>query len=222
MTAPLTPGPRPEPVTLAGRTVRIEPLDPARDAAALFAAAHGDDPGRLFRYLFTPPFPDAESYGAYLRSWCDTPSTLAFGLFETGADAPFGSASLMRIVPEHRCIEIGSIWYSAAVQRSTAPTEAMYLFARHVFDELGYRRYEWKCDSRNASSRQAALRLGFSFEGIFRNHMIVKGESRDTAWFAMTDADWPACRAAFERWLDPANFDAAGRQRRSLADCRKP
>ncbi|HLY58381.1 MAG TPA: GNAT family protein [Stellaceae bacterium] len=222
MTAPLTPGPRPEPVRLSGRTVRIEPLDPARDAVALFAAAHGDDPDRLFRYLFTPPFPDAGSYRDYLESWCGTANTLAFSLFEIDAELPFGSASLMRIVPEHRCIEVGSIWYAAAVQRSTATTEAMHLLARYVFDELGYRRYEWKCDSRNAPSRRAALRLGFSFEGIFRNHMIVKGDSRDTAWFAMTDEDWPSRRAAFERWLDPTNFDAAGAQRRSLADCRKP
>jgi RimJ/RimL family protein N-acetyltransferase len=215
----LTPGRMPAPVTLTGPRVRIEPLDPERDAAALFAASHGGDAEALFRYLFEGPYADPDAYRAYLAGWCGKPDTIAFTLTETGAAAPFGTASLMRIAAEHRCIEIGNIWYAPAAQRTAATTEAMFLLARHVFEDLAYRRYEWKCDARNLPSRQAALRLGFSFEGVFRSHMIVRGGNRDTAWFAMTDADWPRLRSAFERWLDPANFDPAGRQRRSLAAC---
>src|SRR5258708_11462527 len=117
----------------------------------------------------------------------------------------------------HRCIEVGSIFYTQVLQGTRGATEAMYLMARHVYEDLGYRRYEWKCDALNAPSRRAALRLGFRFEGIFRQHLIVKGRSRDTAWYSMLDAEWPRRKAAFERWLDPANFDAAGRQRLSLS-----
>ena len=123
----------------------------------------------------------------------------------------------MRIEPVHRVIEVGSILYTPALQRTTAATEAMYLMARHVFEDLGYRRYEWKCNALNQASRRAALRLGFTFEGIFRSHMIVKGRSRDTAWFSMLDSEWPARKAAFERWVSPANFDHAGRQREPLS-----
>ena len=123
----------------------------------------------------------------------------------------------MRIEPAHRVIEVGSILYTPALQQTTGATEAMYLMARHVFEDLGYRRYEWKCNALNQSSRRAALRLGFTFEGIFRQHMIVKGRSRDTAWFSMLDSEWPARKAAFERWLSPANFDREGRQREPLS-----
>ncbi len=123
----------------------------------------------------------------------------------------------MRIEPEHRVIEVGNILYTRALQRTRGATEAMYLLARHVFEELGYRRYEWKCDALNEASRRAALRLGFTFEGVFRQHMIVKGRNRDTAWFSMLDCEWPVRKAAFERWLDPSNFDADGRQRSKLS-----
>jgi RimJ/RimL family protein N-acetyltransferase len=123
----------------------------------------------------------------------------------------------MRIEPTHKVIEVGSILYTPALQRTAGATEAMYLMAKHVFEDLGYRRYEWKCNALNAPSRSAALRLGFSFEGIFRQHMIVKGENRDTAWFSMLDSEWPARREAFETWLDPSNFDAQGRQKMPLA-----
>jgi RimJ/RimL family protein N-acetyltransferase len=122
----------------------------------------------------------------------------------------------MRIEPSHRCLEVGDILFAPALQRTRAATEAMYLMAAHAFDDLHYRRYEWKCDALNAPSRRAAIRLGFTFEGIFRRHMIVKGRSRDTAWFSIVDAEWPVRKAEFERWLDPANFDADGRQRTSL------
>jgi RimJ/RimL family protein N-acetyltransferase len=128
-----------------------------------------------------------------------------------------GYASYLRIEPAHRVIEVGSILYTPLLQRTRGATEAMYLMARYIFEELGYRRYEWKCDSRNEPSRRAAERLGFTFEGIFRQHMIVKGGNRDTAWYSMLDSEWGERKAAFERWLDPGNFDAAGRQRTGLA-----
>ena len=133
---------------------------------------------------------------------------------------PRGVASYLRIAPEHGVIEIGHIWFGAALQRTPAATEAIYLLARHAFDELGYRRLEWKTDARNERSRRAADRFGFQFEGIFRQHMVVKDQNRDTAWYALLDHEWPKARRAFEAWLDPANFDSAGRQRRALAELR--
>ena len=145
-----------------------------------------------------------------------------FAILENASGKAVGHASYMRIEPGHRVIEVGSILYTPALQRSTGATEAMYLMARHVFEDLGYRRYEWKCDARNAPSRSAAPRLGFTFEGIFRQHMIVKGENRDTAWYAMLDTEWPERKSEFERWLDLANFDPAGRQLISLASLRSP
>ena len=131
-----------------------------------------------------------------------------------------GHFYLMRIAPEHRRIELGNVLFGPRLSRTRAASEAVFLIARHAFEELGYRRFEWKCDALNAPSRRAALRYGFAFEGIFRRDMIIKGRTRDTAWYALTDADWPRARAAFERWLDPANFDAAGRQRRTLEELR--
>jgi RimJ/RimL family protein N-acetyltransferase len=128
-----------------------------------------------------------------------------------------GYACYLRIDEAHRCMEVGDILFTPAIQRTRAATEAMYLMAKHAFEELGYRRYEWKCNALNEPSKRAAVRLGFAYEGTFRQHLIVKGRNRDTAWFAMLDAEWPARKAAFERWLDPSNFDAAGRQRRSLS-----
>ena len=127
----------------------------------------------------------------------------------------------MRIEPAHGVVEVGNILLSPILQRTTAATEAMYLMARHVFDDLGYRRYEWKCNAENEPSRRAALRLGFSFEGIFRQHMVIKDRNRDTAWFAMLDHEWPARKQAIETWLDPANFVADGKQRYKLAACRQ-
>jgi RimJ/RimL family protein N-acetyltransferase len=135
---------------------------------------------------------------------------------DAASDAPSGYCSLMRIESAHRVIEVGNILYLPSLQRTVGATEAMYLLARYVFDELGYRRYEWKCDANNAPSRKAALRFGFTFEGIFRQHMIVKGKSRDTAWFSMLDAEWPQRKRAFEAWLDPENFDTRGKQKTAL------
>jgi RimJ/RimL family protein N-acetyltransferase len=215
----LTPGPRPAPVTLEGRVAIVAPLDPDRHAAALFRASHRGDPELLFRYLPIGPFADLDSYRADLARRQSRPDVVAFALLDR-AGRVFGSASLMRAAPEDRTVEIGYVWFAPEAKRGTAATEAMYLLARHVFEDLSYRRCEWKCDRLNAPSLAAALRLGFSFEGVFRNHMIVKGRNRDTAWFAMIDTDWPAIREGFETWLAPENFDAAGRQVSRLAQCR--
>jgi RimJ/RimL family protein N-acetyltransferase len=207
--------PRPTRVTLAGRHVSIVPVDPAAHAASLYRDSHGPGHEGLWRYLFTGPYPDEASFREYLDQRAASEDPLFFTILDA-AGTPVGYASLMRIDPAHRVIEIGNILYTPALQRTAGATEAMYLFARYVFEELGYRRYEWKCDSRNDPSRRAALRLGFTFEGIFRQHMIVKGQNRDTAWYSMLDGEWPARKEAFERWLDPANFSADGKQRSSL------
>jgi RimJ/RimL family protein N-acetyltransferase len=195
--------------------VRIVPVDPGAHADALYHGSHGPGHEDLWRYLFTGPYPDAAQLREYLEQRAAAEDPLFFTILDiTGA--PVGYASLMRIEPAHRVIEIGNILYLPTLQRTAGATEAMYLFARYVFEELGYRRYEWKCDSRNESSRRAALRLGFTFEGIFRQHMIVKGQNRDTAWYSMLDGEWSGRKEAFEKWLDPANFSPDGRQRSSL------
>jgi len=212
------PAPRPQHAVLAGHYCTLRPLDVARDAASLYTGTHGAGRERLWAYLFSGPFASEREFTEWLVGRAASDDPLFFAI-DVGGEA-VGWSSLMRITPEHRVIEVGNILYTPELQRTRAATEAMYLLARHVFDTLGYRRYEWKCNALNAASRGAAIRLGFAFEGIFRNHMIVKGRSRDTAWFAMTDADWPTRKAAFERWLDPANFDAAGRQRVGLAAAR--
>jgi RimJ/RimL family protein N-acetyltransferase len=154
------------------------------------------------------------------REAADDP--LFFAIEEVGSSRAVGIASYMRIEPAHRVIEVGGIVFSPALQRKPGATEAIYLMARHVFEDLGYRRYEWKCDALNAPSRRAALRLGFTFEGIFRSHMIIKGRNRDTAWLSMLDAEWPARKAAFEAWLAPGNFDQGGEQKQLLSAIRSP
>jgi RimJ/RimL family protein N-acetyltransferase len=216
----LTPGPSPQPVVLEGRSVRIRPLDIATDAAPLFEAMR-TDLDRIYRFLPVPPPADVATLAAQLAEWQSRADTLQF-LFEDRNGRPAGTSSFMRIAPEHRVLEVGFVVMAPWAQRSTLATEAQFLLARHVFENLGYRRYEWKCDDRNTASSAAAERFGFRYEGTFRAHMIVKGESRDTAWFAMTDADWPAVKCGFERWLAPTNFDPAGRQRLSLAALRVP
>lgn len=205
----------PGPVTLEGRYCRIEPLDPAGHADQLFAEFAKTDPGD-WTYMSVGPFETREAY----REWTDGAAASSDPRFyvvidgETG-DA-LGTASLMRQDPTNGVIEIGNIMYSRRAQRTLLSTEAQYLFMRYVFDELGYRRYEWKCDSLNAPSRRAAARLGFTHEGTFRQAVVYKGRSRDTAWFSILDGEWPRIREAFEAWLDPANFDDDGRQQESL------
>jgi RimJ/RimL family protein N-acetyltransferase len=203
---------------LTGRGVRLEPVAPER-ADELFAAGHEGDPV-LWRYLPYGPFGNVEEMRAWLAERARSEDPAFFAIVEEGTGRAAGMASYLRYEPEHRVIEIGHIWFGAALQRTPHATEAIYLLARHAFDELGVRRLEWKCDADNARSRRAAERFGFTFEGVFRQHMLVKGRNRDTAWYALLDGEWPAARAAFEAWLDEANFDTGGRQRRSLAELR--
>ncbi len=207
---------RPERVTLRGRAVTLHPLDADEHAAALFRAANGGDKDRVWTYLADGPYGDAAAFKAAIATKAQSADPLFFAVLDNASGLAVGYQNLMRIDATHRAIEVGNVLYTPALQRTVGATEAQYLFARYVFDDLGYRRYEWKCNDLNAPSKRAALRLGFVFEGVFRQHMIVKGRSRDTAWFAMLDTEWPARRAAFERWLAPDNFDAAGRQKVSL------
>ena len=208
---------RPARAPLAGTNVRLEPVSRERHGADLFAAAQGD--AALWNYLPYGPFAGEVELGEHLdrQSASEDPLFLAVLV----DDRALGVVSYMRMEPEHGCIEIGHIWFGAPLQRTPAATETVYVLARHVFDDLGYRRLEWKCDAANARSRRAAERFGFTFEGVFRRHMIVKGRNRDTAWYALLDDGWPAAAEAFEAWLAPANFDEDGRQRESLAALRQ-
>ena len=210
---------RPGRRTLEGRYVLVRPLDAAGDAEALFAQSHAPlgDAG-LWTYLPTGPYRDAEELRGALELAEGSEDPLVFTLVPRSGEHPAGIASYLRITPEHGVIEIGHIWFGAALRRTVAATEAIYLLAEHAFEELGYRRLEWKCDALNQASRRAADRFGFRFEGVFRSHMVVKGRNRDTAWYAITDEEWPAIRHAFRAWLDPDNFDGEGRQRRALGD----
>jgi RimJ/RimL family protein N-acetyltransferase len=214
------PAARPQRRVIAGRFVRLEPLDAERHSASLWQQTHGPGAAALWQYLFDAPCADQHSFRDFLARKAACADPLYYAIVDQPSGAALGYATLMRIEPAHRCIEVGNILYGRALQRSPGATESQYLLMRYVFEDLGYRRYEWKCNALNEPSRRAALRLGFSFEGIFRKHMVVRGRNRDTAWYALVDEDWPAAKAAFERWLAPANFDAAGVQRQSLAALR--
>jgi RimJ/RimL family protein N-acetyltransferase/GNAT superfamily N-acetyltransferase len=217
-----SPAPRPQPIMLEGRFVRLEPLDPARHGDALYRAAVAPGAEARHLYLFEDAPPDRATFDQWLAKAASSTDPLFWAAVDPRNGATLGRAALMRITPEHRVIEVGSILWGPGMARSPASTESVYLFARHVFEDLGYRRFEWKCHALNAPSRKAALRLGFRFEGIFRDHMIAKGRVRHTAWFAMTHEDWPSVRRAFEAWLAPGNFDAQGQQNTSLAALRVP
>jgi RimJ/RimL family protein N-acetyltransferase len=208
----------PRPLVLRGRYVTLEPLDANRHTGAIWDAVRGHD--EVWRWLSDGPYEsEADLYTALAHKQASTNAVFLAILPEQNQplSAAAGYASYMRIEPDHGVIEVGNILLSPCLQRTRAATEAMYLMARHVFEDLGYRRYEWKCNAQNEPSRQAALRLGFSFEGIFRQHMVIKDCNRDTAWFAMLDHEWPARKRAFEQWLDPANFDSWGQQKTRLA-----
>ncbi|MDH3422328.1 MAG: GNAT family N-acetyltransferase [Gemmatimonadota bacterium] len=202
---------RPGRQELAGRYCRLEPLAAERHAADLFEAYAGDTAGVGWTYLPYGPFKTVEAFGSWLSEVSSKDEPLFFAILDGGGTV-VGVASYLRINPEMGSIEVGHIHYSPQLQRTLEATEAMYLMARRAFDELGYRRYEWKCDDLNAASRRAADRLGFVYEGTFRQDRIYKGRNRDTAWYSITDGEWPAVRAAFEAWLEPANFDANGQQ----------
>jgi RimJ/RimL family protein N-acetyltransferase len=208
---------RPQRTVLTGRMVTIVPLDPVAYAEALYEATHGPERDELWQYLSDGPFPDRAAFDADLRQKAASEDPLFFAILDNASGRARGRAAYLRMEPAHGVLEVGAILYAPSFQRTAGATEAMYLMARHAFEDLGCRRYEWKCNSAHERSRRAALRLGFSFEGIFRQHMIVKGRNRDTAWYSMLDAEWPARRAAWERWLAPSNFDAHGRQKLSLA-----
>jgi RimJ/RimL family protein N-acetyltransferase len=205
----------PRPVTMRGRYVAVEPLDADRHSSALWNAVRGHE--QVWNWLSDGPHHrELDLHRALAEKQAST-SALFFAILPEEAEiCAAGYASYMRIEPAHGVVEVGNILLSPRLQRTRAATEAMYLMARHIFDDLGYRRYEWKCNAQNEPSRRAALRLGFSFEGIFRQHMVIKDRSRDTAWFAMLDGEWPARKRAFEKWLDPANFDSQGRQSNPL------
>jgi RimJ/RimL family protein N-acetyltransferase len=216
-----SPRPRPPRTAIEGRFCRVAPLDPERHAAQQFAANSEDAEGRNWTYLPRGPYPSFDAFRAWVEAAAALDDPLCHAIIDAASAAAVGVASLMRIDAPAGVIEIGGITYSPRLQRKPAATEAMYLLMRRVFDELGYRRYEWKCDSLNAPSRAAAERLGFRYEGLFRQATVYKGRSRDTAWFSIIDNEWPVLRAAFERWLDPANFDASGTQRASLGSLRQ-
>jgi len=207
---------RPERITLTGCTVRLEPLDPAKHADALWSGLGGASAENLWLYMPDGPFVERAVFDSHVQAKAESEDPLFFAIVDRATDTAIGRATLMRIDPPNRVIEVGGIIYTPTLQRSRGATEAMYLFARYVFDDLGYRRYEWKCNALNERSRRAALRLGFTFEGIFRQHMIIKEKNRDTAWFSMLDSEWPARKREFERWLDESNFDAAGMQKTRL------
>jgi RimJ/RimL family protein N-acetyltransferase len=213
-----TPRPRPAREALEGRFVRLEPLEPALHGDGLFAASMAEGAEERFRFLFDAPS-ERPAFDAWLARSAASLDPLFFAVIDRGTGRTEGRQALMRIEPAHGVVEIGNILWGPAIARRAAATEALHLFAAHVFDGLGYRRLEWKCDALNAPSRRAAERFGFRFEGVFRQHMVVKGRNRDTAWFAMTDQDWPGIAARHRAWLDPSNFDAEGRQKRRLEDC---
>jgi RimJ/RimL family protein N-acetyltransferase len=210
------PPPRPGRSALEGRFCLVEPLDVARHARQLYDANSLDSEGRMWTYLFSGPFANSEEYRAWLEPRAASEDPLFFVFVDKARAQAVGAGAYMRIDPPNGVMEVGHLAFSPLMQRTLVATEAMYLMMRNAF-ELGYRRYEWKCDALNAASRRAAERLGFKFEGSFRQAIVYKGRSRDTAWFSIIDQEWPALDAAFRAWLDPANFDADGRQRSRLA-----
>jgi RimJ/RimL family protein N-acetyltransferase len=209
-----SPAPWPGPVTLKGRYGRLEKLT-VDHTADLWAAFAGHD--QIWTYIgANGPFATFEEFSLYLAMRAAAQDPYAYAIIND-ADRAIGCVTLLRIVPEHRVIEVGHVLYSPELQRTPLGTETQFLLARYIFETLGYRRYEWKCDALNAASRRAALRYGFVYEGTFRQYMIAKGRNRDNAWFSMLDSEWPARKVNFERWLDPENFDRDGQQKLSLA-----
>ena len=209
-----TPAERPRHTTIEGRYVTLQPLNADAHADTLFNSVQGHD--SLWDYMSDGPFPDCEAFRASIEKKAVSIDPLYFAIIDNQSADAVGYASYLRIEPSQRVIEVGNILYTPRLQRTRGATEAMSLMARPAFEDLRYRRYEWKCNALNEPSRRAALRLGFRFEGVFWQHMIVKGRNRDTAWYAMLDGEWPDRKAAFERWLSPENFDAEGRQIRKL------
>lgn len=211
------PAQRPERVVLEGRYCRLEPLEAGRHGEALFKAATPPDAERRHRYL-----PDRAprlmgEFELWLKHAEQSNDPLYFAVIDRRSGSVQGRQTLMRITPEHQVIEIGHIYWGPAISRTPVTTEANFLFAEYIFEQLGYRRYEWKCDALNSPSRQAALRFGFRYEGLFRRAVIVRGRTRDTAWYSIIEEEWPALKAIYQRWLDPSNFTVDGQQRTALS-----
>jgi RimJ/RimL family protein N-acetyltransferase len=215
------PPPHPPHEPMAGRFCRVEPLDPDRHAAHLYAANALDTENKIWTYLPYGPFETFENYLGWMNGYRHGNDPLFYAIVDNTTSKAVGVASYLRITPANGSIEVGHVNYSPLLQQTPAATEAMYLMAERAF-ELGYRRYEWKCDALNAGSRAAALRLGLSFEGVFRQATVYKGRNRDTAWYAAIDQEWPALKDAFLCWLDPANFDERGKQRLRLSELTAP
>ena len=199
--------------------MRLGPIDAARDAAMLFGPTHGAGEF-VWAYLADGPYASPAAFEDALARKASSADAVFHAIVDRGSGETRGYASFMRIDPPNRVIEVGNVLFAPTLQATAGATEAMYLMARHAFEDLGYRRYEWKCNDLNAPSKRAAVRLGFTFEGVFRQHMIIKDRNRDTAWFSMLDTEWPSRKAAFEAWLAPENFDADGRQKRRLEEFR--
>ncbi|TPM36915.1 GNAT family protein [Mesorhizobium sp. B2-3-4] len=214
------PRPRPERKVLEGRTVRLEPLSAAAHGDGLYEASAVADGDARFRWLFDNVPESRAALQPWLEKSAASEDPLFFAVIDKASGKVAGRQTLMRIDATHGVIEIGNIYWGPLISRKPAATEAQFLFMKYIFDELGYRRYEWKCNNRNEPSKRAAERFGFKFEGIFRQHIVVKGENRDTAWYSIIDKEWPSLRQAYEAWLDPANFDANGQQKRRLEDFR--
>lgn len=217
-----TPRPRPAARTMTGRWCRLEPLDPARHAEDLDLANSADEQGRMWTYLGYGPFGQLGTYRRWAEEVAGGQDPMFFAILAGEPLRAAGVAAYLRVQPEDGSIEVGHLAFSPGLQATTPATEAMALMMANVFDELGYRRYEWKCNSLNAPSRRAALRLGFVYEGTFRQATVVRGRNRDTSWFSVTDTEWPRLKEAFRRWLDPANFGPDGRQRVPLSSLTGP
>lgn len=211
------PPPVPPRTPLTGRFCRIEPLSVEQHAADLYAANGLDTEGRMWTYLAYGPFADMDAYLTWMTRACQSTDPLFHAIIDSATDKAVGVCSYLRIDPNNGVIEVGGLAFSPLLQRTPAATEAMFLMMQNAFT-LGYRRYEWKCDSLNVPSRVAAQRLGFSYEGLFRQAIIYKGRSRDTAWYAIIDQEWPALQSAYTQWLAPTNFTDDGQQRVRLTD----
>ncbi len=213
-----SPAPHPQRVILQGRYARLEPLSTEQHGDVLFAISADPELLGLYRYLYDAATSNRAEFDAWMQRSIASDNPLGFAVIDEATGKTGGRAFLVSIEPAHRSIEVGNILFGPDIARTRVSTEAIFLFLRYAFDELGYRRFEWKCDNLNAASKKAAERFGFVYEGLFRRHRINSGRNRDTAWFAIIDEDWPHVRKAFETWLAPANFDDAGQQEQRLAD----
>jgi len=213
--------PRPPRTFMQGQYCRLEPVHAEHHAEDLFHAWQASVDDRDWTYLFVERPSHLGACQTYVASIASSEDPLHYAIIDLANQRAVGTAAHMRIDPAHGVIEVGSITYSPLLQRTRAGTEAMFLMMQRAFDELGYRRYEWKCDDHNAPSKRAALRYGFHYEGLFRQAIVYKGRSRDTAWFSIIDREWPRVKAAFQAWLAPQNFDSQGAQRADLASLRQ-